>query len=454
MFYVIENTNHIEQLFDQELDKEHDIFVHVVKSQPNTHICISNTVSLVYIFQLNTSKGYMLCIKHNETFSIDLDVVEQYLQRYKTIYCIDRPTILNTLPSLKPMLVDLSVTHWLKTNKRLELSLTTCHDFYTKIYGKVYMNINEIIPISKHYEILEEFKNKHIYSLISEYTNTDKNVYRYYILLQQLLNTIESNPIGVNNDILLENLNPTNPAFSIQENKLFTKYHFFTTTSRPQNVFNGINFNNLPKETNSRDTFIPLNDIFIEIDFNAYHVQLLSDLIGYTFESKTDIYNQLLDEYKKYDKKVETREDSKKITITQLYNGVYEKFKDIEFFKKLDVYTNELWVQYKETGIVNDPITGRNINFPLSETGKYKLLNYLLQSIETSNNIGILYTTLKSLSGLKSKLVLYNYDSLLIDTCREEFKEIINNIIPQITQNKYIINLSAGYTYGKLKKVK
>lgn len=454
MFYIIECDRHVDELFQTELTEGNDIFVHVIQSQPNTHIQISNKPSLIYLFQLNSSKGYMLCINHNETFKLDIDYVLTYLKRFSTIYCIDRASIYYVLPELRTNLVDLSIVNWLYTGKKIEIPLTSCHNFYEKLIGKNYMNINEVIPVPKHYEVLEDFKNKHIYSLTTYYKNIDKKTYRYYTLLQDTLAEIENTPIGIDVEKFNKYFTPNNSSFSIRDNKLYSKYHFFTLTSRPQNNFNGINFNSLSKDNNCRESFVPLNDIFVEIDFNAYHIQLLSYHIDYRFNPDENIYDQLLREYTKCNPSVTTREEAKKITLIQINNGVIPKYKNIEFFDKYEAFAERLWNDYINEVDILDPITGRNIVYLRSDISKYKLMSYMLQSYETSNNIKILYTLIRTMKNMKSKLVLYNYDSFLIDTCREEFQEIINNIIPIIGQNKYAINISIGKDYNNLRKLK
>jgi len=454
MFYVIESQNHVDELFQNELNTSDDIFIHVIKSQPLVHNSISNTVSLIYIFQINMSKGYMLCINHNETFKIDIDYIAKYLNNFKTIYCIDRPLVYQTIPEIKPKLVDLSIVNWLYTGKKSEVPQTPCHMFYEKLIGKTYHNLNEIIPISKHYEVIETFKNKHIYSFITQYRDIDKKTYRYYTLLQDTLTLIEKNPIGIDPDKFNTYFKPNNSYHSINGCEVYTKYHFFTLTSRPQNNFNGINFNSLSKDNNCRESFIPLNDIFIEIDFNAYHIQLISQLIGYQFDSNLNIYDQLLEEYKAINPNITTRDEVKKTTLVQINNGISTKYQNIEFFKKYSEYVDKMWSEYTEDNVPTDPITGRNIVYSRADTSKYKLMSYMLQSYETSNNIKILYTLVRSMEKMKSNIVMYNYDSFLIDACREEFQEIINNIIPIISDNKFVTNISIGKDYNNLRRLK
>ena len=57
-----------------------------------------------------------------------------------------------------------------------------------------------------------------------------------------------------------------------------------------------------------------------------------------------------------------------------------------------------------------------------------KLMNYMMQSLETSNNILILKEVLRYLKDKKTKLVLYTYDALLFDFFKEDGKETLEEL--------------------------
>jgi hypothetical protein len=67
-----------------------------------------------------------------------------------------------------------------------------------------------------------------------------------------------------------------------------------------------------------------------------------------------------------------------------------------------------------------------------------KLFNYVLQNMETSVNVEILYRILNILKGKNTKLVLYTYDSFLFDVDNneievlEQIKEVFNKLKLQI----------------------
>ena len=76
-----------------------------------------------------------------------------------------------------------------------------------------------------------------------------------------------------------------------------------------------------------------------------------------------------------------------------------------------------------------------------------KLLNYLLQNLETSNNIVILWEILKLLRGKNTKLVLYVYDSFLFDVDINE-KEVMFQIKDIFSKHKLNIKTKKGTNYN------
>ena len=75
-----------------------------------------------------------------------------------------------------------------------------------------------------------------------------------------------------------------------------------------------------------------------------------------------------------------------------------------------------------------------------------KLFNYLLQNLETSSNVCILWDVLTLLRGKQTKLVLYTYDSFLFDWDKEEI-EVMEEIKKIFTKYKFNIKSKQGYDY-------
>ena len=138
---------------------------------------------------------------------------------------------------------------------------------------------------------------------------------------------------------------------------------------------------------------------------------------------------------------------AKELTFKQLYGGVFDQYKNLEFFKMVQAYTDDLWDTFQYQGWIKMPQSGYILRKDDTQDMKpQKLLNYVLQNLETSTNIRILWEILKSLRGKKTKLVLYTYDAFLLDLDKEE-KDIVNVIKNIIKSYKLASKISYGDTY-------
>ncbi len=71
----------------------------------------------------------------------------------------------------------------------------------------------------------------------------------------------------------------------------------------------------------------------------------------------------------------------------------------------------------------------------LEDMNPAKLMNYMMQSLETSNNITILKDILKYLRNKKSFITLYTYDAILFDFSKEDGKQTLEDI-QKIMENR------------------
>jgi hypothetical protein len=76
-----------------------------------------------------------------------------------------------------------------------------------------------------------------------------------------------------------------------------------------------------------------------------------------------------------------------------------------------------------------------------------KLFNYILQNMETSQNVLALWDIFSILKGYKTRLVLYTYDSFLFDFDEEEVS-VLNKIRDVFKKYNLNIKESEGYDYN------
>jgi hypothetical protein len=253
---------------------------------------------------------------------------------------------------------------------------------------------------------------------------------------------IELNGIGVNTNII--STFGHRMAQYIHDRKIYQNYNFYTTTSRPSNSINNLNFAALTPE--HRKCFSPLNDIFIEFDFDAYHPRLIGDLIGYDFPN-TPVHEYLSSKYK-----VDVSEGKTK-TFQYLYGGIPNDVANkIEFLNMTKNLINEMWDEFNQNKRINSHIYNRPMKEEnLENLNAQKLFNYYIQSYETERNVKLLMKLHTYLLTKKTKIVHYNYDSFLFDYSKEDGVETIHEIKQILETNGFTTKTKVGSDYGSIK---
>jgi uncharacterized Zn finger protein (UPF0148 family) len=163
-------------------------------------------------------------------------------------------------------------------------------------------------------------------------------------------------------------------------------------------------------------------------------------LVGYDFGG-VDIYSHFSQIYGL------DRQDAKILTLQQLYGGILPKYENLEFFKKVKVYVDDLWQTFQHDGFIECPISKHKFyRDKLENMNPQKLLNYLIQNLETAYNVNILWEVFKALKNKKTKLVLYTYDSFLLDWSDAE-EEVLIEIQKIFKKHKLNIKVAHGISY-------
>jgi len=284
------------------------------------------------------------------------------------------------------------------------------------------------LPITKHYEVCEQ-----IYDDLEHRVNTAVNPF-YNDIATLVFNAIERNGIKIDKNEFETHFH------EIKNEVVYTQYNFKTLTTRPSNKFNGVNYAALNKENGCRKSFIPRNDSFLEYDISAYHPTLAARLVDFDFDNG-DIHENFS---RMYGVDYQT---AKELTFKQLYGGVFEQYKDLEFFKLTSEYIRKNWEKYETEGKLICPISNHEFKRDeLENMNPQKLFNYVLQNMETSVNIKILYRILKLLKNKKTKLVLYTYDSFLFDFAKGE-EDVMEQIQSVFSELKLYIKIKNGTSY-------
>ena len=96
--------------------------------------------------------------------------------------------------------------------------------------------------------------------------------------------------------------------------------------------------------------------------------------------------------------------------------------------QKIEAFIDELWKKFEKDGKVLAPISGKPFTKSLKDMHPQKLMNYIMQSLETSRNVLILKDVLGYLKNKETKLVLYTYDALLFDFHKKDGKETLEEL--------------------------
>jgi len=430
MFYIIEKQDQLDQL---HIGK--DTFIHIIPTNENYHPALQN-ISLIYVRWIKGHKGYILCINHSESLSLSITDILAKLSKVDNLYTLDKKAVLHHFPTLSPQLIDvqlISSYHTLQDINVEQYESKVETDFKCKYYTE---SPSTLIPIAKHYE-----KYENVYDHIEQTINKiSENIREYDFLnhyIAPLFYNIEKQGIKLSKEPFIEHFKTLpNPKFSVSKGKIYTQYNLNTLTGRPSNAFNGINFAALNKTNGERAAFIPENDSLVEIDFKAYHPTIIAKLAGYEFVG--NIYDQLANEFSG-----STPETIKELVFQQLYGGVRKDFQDKPFFKQVNNYTNQLWSNEEAIGAqFGKRFTKQMIENPTPQ----KLLNYIVQNTETVFNVVQFSAVVNLLKDKKTKIILYTYDSILLDYDSSE------NLLDSITSLlKFNYSTKFGHNYAEIK---
>ena len=429
MFWLIETEKDLEVL-QQKIIKE--AFVEIIPYHNHIHPALNN-ISLVYIRPFNDTKGYMLCISHSETASLNKTLVNAILQKIERVWVQDKKQALYYFP-LK-CLCDLSqlIPPYIQDPPKVY------NHFYSKYPN--YKETNKLIPVTKHYEKCEHIY-EHICSVLPKELPDWFDFYNSKVVLAFF--GIEKNGLKINKYEFDKHYELNQEFYSIQDDRIYTSYNLATTTRRPSNSFNGVNFAAINKDDGARRSYISSHG-FIEFDISAYHPTIVGRLLAYDF-GVPDVHQAFADLYQT------SYQEAKEITFKQLYGGVFKEYEHLEFFQQVKEFVTTNWETFNNTGQVIVPISGYCFEKDkLENMNPQKLFNYMLQNIETAINTKILMDVHKLLRGKKTKIVLYTYDSFLFELGEdEEGIEIeINEIFKKY---KLTTKTKKGYDYDFTRK--
>ena len=283
---------------------------------------------------------------------------------------------------------------------------------------------------------LEAYKN---YSVSS-----DTEFYKKYVFSN--IEIIENNGLFIDLKTFNNNFNK-----KYVTNIVRSYYNIHTSTGRPSNTFDNINFSALSKKDSSRESFISRfnNGYLVEYDFDSYHLRLIGKMIGYNFENIDSIHTEFAKLY--FNKESISEEEyieSKKISFTLLYKDIENSKYNIDFFDKVNIFKEKIWNKYLEKSYIESPISKRKL-VVTDDCTKSKFFSYYIQMIETEFSMLFIYDIKQLLKDKQSKVILYTYDSILIDYNPIDGDTLLKDIKSKLIKSK----ISLGKNYKEMRRV-
>jgi len=418
MYYIVETNEQLDKLSQYNPEA---CFINIITTNDSRHPSLTKPCLVYYN---DGDKGYMLPIDHSEAFKLDWGTVKKFISSFSKVHVLDKKYHLYFLSG--DNLVDDNFHGYID---EAQFDTQVHIDFN---HEKYYINeLNTLIPISKHYE-----KWERIYASMIEKGRFTKWLPNNDFLNNSFTNVfyqIEKNGIGIDPRKFNKHFEVNWKDNSIYGNTVFTQYNLYNLTNRPSNAFNGVNFAALPKD-GARESFEPNNYIFVEFDYSAYHPRIIAKAIGYKFEG--DPYDEV----------------PKEIMFQNLYGGIRDEYAWFPFFSELTKWLDEQWDEFLGTNRLKLPWGSNIYKVKIEKPNKNKILSYLIQAYETYYNTITLERVLKLLEGKKTKIVMYTYDSILLDVAKEDIKTLLPKIKQELEADGFPTRMSVGENYGALVK--
>ena len=385
---------------------------------------LENSLCLLYVKLLDGDE-YLLPFKHSEALNLDISYLDKLNSDHKK-YVYDRKQF-SHIVSWKNV-IDINLQYYMEHNKPLYIEdiSTNSHDYFNRKYYKL-KGVNCIVPILKHLELCRKLSNefqKHI----------DLTVYKEY------------------NDDIIDNLTYLESSGLRYDKKIvYSENNLYTSTGRPSNRFGGINFAALNKTDGSRQPFKSRfeNGMLVEFDYDAYHLRLIGEVVDYKFPEGS--VHEHMSKFYGCD-----YQESKNLSFKYLYGHIpIDVVQMNPFFGKVHDYINKIWSQYKQRDFITSNIYSKKIfRKNLSEMSRNKLFNYLIQLMETENNMKMLSNLIPTLESYKSKLILYSYDSFLFDFNLDDGVDFLKKIKKIIESNGlFPTKTSKGTNYHEMEDI-
>lgn len=411
-----------------------------IYTDANLHPAV-NRISLLYIYTEDAIER-IIPIHHTEQIRGFSERLSDFLN-LKGIYVHDKKNWL--ISGGNEDCYDVKTLWWYTYGEAYDDThyYQTAHRFYWRRHQNL-QHVNAIIPIQQHAAMCQKIR-QYAWPMCMNAEHTESYL-SFNSRYPKTFAAIERTGLCVNDTFQSPQL--------VTNSKVYSHYHYHTTTGRPSNAFRGFNFAAMNKEDGTRDAFCSQHGALVEMDFDAYHVRLIARLINYKLPSSSvhEYFGQFYFDTKTLTE--EQYEQSKQITFRLLYGGIDKEFLEIPYFRQVNDLIWKLWGEYKKQGYIVTPVERRPITMEgVERVTANKLFNYYLQALETEVSVRKMERVVNYLKDKVSNLILYTYDSLLFDVSEQEAREVVPALRTMIEEGNFPVKLKYGDIYSKMKSV-
>ena len=416
--------------FIVEFRKQNSIVV-PIQCDENKHPLDTN-LCLLYVKLLDGNlEEYVLPFRHSDAINLK----DKYIKKTSTerdVFTYDKKKLLHFVNWEN--ITDMQMHYYMSKNEPLLIDdvTTNAHEYFYRTHYKT-KNINCVIPMMKHIEWCRKLID--VLKVTIFVKPGSSSVFKTY------------------NDDVIHNLQYIEQSgLQTTNGMVYSEYNPYTATGRPSNRFGGMNFAALNKSDGSRKQFISRfgkDGMLVEMDYDAYHLRLIGDEIGYEFP-KGSVHKHMSKMYKV------GYNEAKSLSFQYLYGHIPDDvLRNNPFFKKVQIHIDAIWSDYKSSNSVKSNIYSKWIRKEnLSDMNRNKLFNYLIQLTETESNMRMLTKLIPKIDGYKSKLILYSYDSFLFDFYMPDGLNFIHKMKKIIEQSgKFPVKVGKGWNYHEMKDI-
>jgi hypothetical protein len=437
---IVDTESDLDALF-QYIEGRKTLLVPVL-ADAQLHVAV-NRITCIYVYTEDEVER-IVPINHTEQIRSFSQHVQRFLE-LADIFVYDKKQWLQL--GGNAAVWDVKTLWWYTYGESYDEShyFTAAHQFYWRRHTAL-PNVNAVIPLMQHLAMCQKIR-KYAWPMCVN-AKLNASYLQFNETYPQVFADIESNGLAVNETFRMPEL--------IRDGRVYSQYHYHTTTGRPSNAFRGFNFAAMNKEDGTRSAFQSRFDAgaLVEMDFDAYHVRLIARLIGYALPTGS-VHEYFGKFYFDTDTlTTEQYEQSKQITFRLLYGGIDREFLSIPFFQQVNDFIYDLWRTWKSKGAVKTPILQRRIAADsIKNMTANKLFNYYLQATETEVSVQKLQRVAELLSTHETCMILYTYDSILFDVPLTEAKTLLPQIKSVLEAGNFPVKTSVGDIYNKMDSI-